>query len=89
MRSAERACPSARRRLRGRPASPCSGETTGISRHHCTLLAADGEALVLDHSSWGTFVNGERVASRAVVHVGDRLRLGSPGLELVLVAVKE
>jgi FHA domain len=73
----------------GAPGLTLQGETTGISRHHCTLLAADGEALVLDHSSWGTFVNGERVASRAVVHVGDRLRLGSPGLELVLIAVKE
>jgi hypothetical protein len=73
----------------GAPALALKGDTTGISRHHCTLVAADGEALVLDHSSWGTFLNGEKVASRAVVHVGDRLRLGSPGQELLLVAVKE
>jgi FHA domain len=73
----------------GAPGLALPGETTGISRHHCTLRSGDGDALVLDHSSWGTFVNGERVAGRAVVHVGDRLRLGSPGLELVLIAVKE
>lgn len=65
------------------------GDTTGISRHHCTLQAADGEAVVEDHSSWGTFVNGERVAGRCVLHVGDRLRLGSPGVELLLIAVEE
>jgi FHA domain len=64
------------------------GDTTGISRHHCTLQAADGEAVVEDHSSWGTFVNGERVAGRAVLSVGDRLRLGSPGVELLLIAVE-
>ncbi len=65
------------------------GDTTGISRHHCTVQAADGECVVDDHSSWGTFVNGERVTGRAVLHVGDRLRLGSPGVELLLIALEE
>ncbi|HEY7513672.1 MAG TPA: FHA domain-containing protein, partial [Vicinamibacteria bacterium] len=64
------------------------GDTTGISRHHCTLRAVGGEAIVEDHSGGGTFVNGERV-NRAVLRVGDRLRLGSPGVELALVAVEE
>lgn len=65
------------------------GDTTGISRHHCTLQASDGEAVVEDHSSGGTFVNGERVAGRAVLQVGDRLRLGSPGVVLLLIALEE
>ena len=45
--------------------------------------------MVEDHSSTGTFVNGERVSARAVLRAGDRLRLGSPGVELLLIAVEE
>jgi hypothetical protein len=65
------------------------GDAAGVSRHHCTLRAPDGEAEVEDHAGGDTFVNGERVTGRAALRVGDRLRLGSPGLELVLVALEE
>lgn len=64
------------------------GETAGISRHHCTVLAVDGEVVVEDRSSFGVFVNDERVSSRAILREGDRLRLGSPGIELRLIAVE-
>lgn len=59
----------------------------GVSRRHCTFLTAAGEVLLLDHSRFGTFVNGERVAERVRVHAGDRVRLGDPGVELALIAV--
>jgi pSer/pThr/pTyr-binding forkhead associated (FHA) protein len=50
----------------------------------------DGTELVLiDHSTFGTFVNGERVQERARIHAGDRVRLGDPGVELALIAVGE
>jgi hypothetical protein len=65
------------------------GDITGISRHHCTLQDGGGEVVVEDHSSGGTFVNGERVRGQAALRVGDRLRLGSPGQELLLVAVED
>lgn len=65
------------------------GNTSGVSRHHCTVRAANGEAVVEDHASGDTFVNGERVTGRVALRAGDRLRLGSPGLELLLVAVEE
>jgi hypothetical protein len=59
----------------------------GVSRRHCTF-AHDGEEIVLlDHSTFGTFVNGERVHERVRVHAGDRIRLGEPGVELSLIAV--
>jgi hypothetical protein len=59
----------------------------GVSRRHCTLLR-DGEQLVLlDHSRFGTFVNGERVAERALVYAGDEVRIGDPGVALALIAV--
>jgi pSer/pThr/pTyr-binding forkhead associated (FHA) protein len=61
----------------------------GVSRRHCTF-ARDGEELVLlDHSSFGTYVNGERVHERVRVYAGDRVRLGEPGVELALIAVGE
>lgn len=63
-----------------------SGDTVGISRAHCRAWV-DGElAFVEDQSSYGTFVNGERVAGRARLQPGDRLRLGTPGVELLVVA---
>ena len=58
----------------------------GISRAHCRAWV-DGElAFVEDRSSYGTFVNGERVAGRTRLQPGDRLRLGTPGVELLVVA---
>jgi hypothetical protein len=62
------------------------GETAGVSRTHCRFFESAGQALVEDLSTWGTFVNGERVAGRAVLSAGDRVRVGSPGIELVLIA---
>jgi len=61
----------------------------GVSRRHCTLAPEGDEFILLDHSSFGTFVNGERVAERVRVHAGDRVRVGDPGVELALIAVNE
>jgi hypothetical protein len=66
-----------------------SGETAGVSRAHCRLFESAGEAVVEDLSTWGTFVNGERVRGRAVLAAGDRIRVGSPGIELRLIASGE
>lgn len=59
----------------------------GVSRRHCTLIPEASEVVLLDHSSFGTFVNGERVVERVRIRAGDRVRLGDPGIELVLIAV--
>ncbi len=45
--------------------------------------------VVEDHSTYGSHLNGERVAGRAALVAGDRLRLGSPGIEIELIAVVE
>jgi pSer/pThr/pTyr-binding forkhead associated (FHA) protein len=38
-----------------------------------------------DHSTYGTFVNGDRVTGRVELRASDRLRVGSPGVECELV----
>jgi hypothetical protein len=57
----------------------------GISRTHCTLTREDDAVWLDDHSTFGTLVNGERVAGRVELRAGDRLRIGSPGVECELV----
>ena len=64
-----------------------SGAPAGISRRHCTLERRADEVVVRDHSRFGTFVNGTRVTGTAILAAGDRLRLGTPGVVLELVAV--
>ena len=61
----------------------------GVSRVHCTLRVLDGQAVVEDQSTYGTFVNDERVGGRVALRVGDVLRLGAPGLTLDLIRVLE
>jgi hypothetical protein len=61
------------------------GAAPGVSRSHCTLVRRNGAVLVEDHSTYGSFVNDERVIGRTVLTVGDRLRLGSPGVTLELI----
>jgi hypothetical protein len=61
----------------------------GVSRRHCTFLRDGAELLLLDHSRFGSFVNGERVAERARVRAGDEVRIGDPGVTLALIAVAD
>jgi hypothetical protein len=59
----------------------------GVSRSHCTLERRDGQSVVSDHSTYGTFVNDERVGGHVALRVGDVLRLGAPGVALELIRV--
>lgn len=59
----------------------------GVSRRHCTIFASADGAMLVDHSRYGTWVNDERVAGRALLHAGDRVRIGEPGIELALISV--
>lgn len=59
----------------------------GLSRRHCTLRREGGRTLLIDHSTHGSFLDGMRVHGRAFLAAGSTLRLGTPGLELPLVAL--
>lgn len=65
-----------------------AGDTAGISRYHCSIYTMDGRIVVEDHSKFGSFVNGKRVYERAALAAGDRLRLGTPGVEVQLIEVE-
>ena len=65
------------------------GEVAGVSRAHCRLFESGGAAFVEDLSTFGTFLNGERVPGRAALARGDRIRVGSPGIELWLITASE
>lgn len=59
----------------------------GVSRLHCTLRHGPEGVEVIDHAAYGTWLNGHRIAGRARIAAGDRLRIGDPGVELALIAV--
>src|SRR3954447_23906043 len=62
-----------------------------VSRDHAEIVAANDGYLVRDRSSrYGTYVNGDQITERPLVH-GDRIRLGrSGGAEMVfLIAESE
>jgi pSer/pThr/pTyr-binding forkhead associated (FHA) protein len=49
---------------------------SAVSRHHCLIRVRAGEATITDLGSInGTYVNGQRVRSQAVLHSGDELLL--------------
>lgn len=72
-----------------RPGIRITGQTSGISRQHCLVRRENGALVVEDQSRYGTFVNGERVDARQPLRIGDHLRVGSPGRELLAIALRD
>lgn len=60
----------------------------GLSRRHCSLQQENGQCIVRDYSRYGTFLNGHRIDSSAVLQVGDLIRIGTPGFELRLITTE-
>jgi FHA domain len=69
----------------GLRALPLAPGQPGVSRVHCRLLLRDGIARIEDLSSYGSFVNEQRVHGQAALQRGDRLRLGAPGIVLEII----
>ena len=60
-----------------------------VSRQHCKLQKEHGQIVVRDLSRYGTFLNGHRIDSSAVLQIGDTIRLGTPGHELRLIKAEQ
>jgi hypothetical protein len=71
----------------GQRALPLAAGLPGVSRVHCRVSNRAGVASVADLSTYGTFINDERVHGTATLRRGDRLRLGTPGVTLDLVGL--
>jgi pSer/pThr/pTyr-binding forkhead associated (FHA) protein len=57
-----------------------------VSRRHSSLRREGERTVLLDHSRHGTWINGARVRERAAVRPGDRVRVGTPGVEFTLIS---
>ena len=75
------------RELGGAPGLELERRAAGVSRRHCAVARRGDEVVIEDHSTHGSFVNGERIDGHATLEIGDRLRLGD--VELLLIAVIE
>jgi pSer/pThr/pTyr-binding forkhead associated (FHA) protein len=49
------------------------------------VVRRNGAVVVEDRSTYGSYVNDERVIGQTVLTVGDRLRLGTPGVTLEMI----
>jgi hypothetical protein len=58
----------------------------GVSRRHCSLRREGERTILIDHSRHGSWINGARVRERAAVRPGDRVRVGTPGVEFTLIS---
>lgn len=65
------------------------GMPPGVSGLHCEIVLQDGRCQLVDHSRYGTFLNGNRISGSAVLQPGDTLRVGTPGVELRLIREQE
>lgn len=78
-----------RSRSEGRRMLVIDDQRGGVSRSHCELALRNGELVLRDLSSYGTFVNERRVSGEEVMHPADLIRIGSPGAELQLIRVEQ
>jgi hypothetical protein len=69
----------------GKRALTLPSASPGVSRSHCSVVRKNGSVMIEDHSTYGSYVNDERVVGHTALTVGDRLRLGSPGVTLELI----
>jgi hypothetical protein len=63
------------------------GPLHGVSRNHCTVCIKENGVWLEDQSTYGTFVNGEKVSGRVHLNLGDKIRIGTPGEELRLITL--
>ena len=60
---------------------------TGISRDHCTLIMKNDRCILNDLSRYGTYLNNQRIKGPSILNIGDKIRIGSPGIEITLITI--
>ena len=61
-----------------------------VSRRHAKISSSDAEVYIQDMGSTnGTFVNGEKIAGKALLHEGDRILVGTSIIKLITVENNE
>ena len=68
---------------------PIRGRTEGVSRRHCRVERRAGRLVLTDTSTYGTFVDGAKVAGETELAVGQTIRVGTPGEKLQVIACRE
>ncbi|MEN8130560.1 MAG: FHA domain-containing protein [Pseudomonadota bacterium] len=66
-----------------------SGALNGISRQHCSIYFKKERVWLEDHSTWGTFLNNDKIDGRSELRTGDRIRIGTPGQELMCIRIMD
>jgi len=59
---------------------------TGVSRRHCSIRSGDHGMELIDHSRYGTRLNGHVIDGSAILHIGDVLSIGKPASSFHLIA---
>ena len=57
----------------------------GVSRRHCSIRVGQNGTELIDHSRFGTRLNGHVIDKSAVLRAGDTIGIGEPSVDLVIV----
>jgi len=63
-----------------------SADHEGVSRRHCSVLSGANGVELVDHSRFGTRLNGHVIDKSAVLRAGDIIGVGKPSVDLRIVA---
>lgn len=69
----------------GRTGIAIRGRTAGVSRRHCTVTRRAGRLVLTDTSTYGTYVDGDKVHAETELGVGQTIRVGTPGETLQVI----
>ena len=58
---------------------------TGVSRRHCSIRLGNNGPELVDHSRFGTHLNGHTINAATILAAGDVIVIGRPGIELYLI----
>jgi hypothetical protein len=66
-----------------------TSEPLYIEGTKCCIHRQGNSVIAHDKGDSGIFVNGRKIEGQSALHTGDRVRVGSPGLEVQLIQVKD